>query len=209
MDSEVRHAPPEFAPVTLTGRHVSLVPLAMEHCDALAEAVRDGDVWRVWYTSAPEPRKMKQEIDRRLALQAAGSMIPFTVLDDSGRIAGMTTYMNIQRPQQRVEIGSTWYARRVQRTALNTDAKLLLITHAFEHLRAIAVEFRVHSLNHVSRRAVERLGARLDGVIRNEGYTRNGLLRDMCIYSVLPVEWPAVKAHLQWQLDKPRPQNTA
>jgi RimJ/RimL family protein N-acetyltransferase len=204
MDPEARQTPPEFRPLNLSGRHVSLVPLAMQHCDALVDAVQDGDVWRVWYTSAPEPGKVKQEIDRRLGLQAEGSMIPFTVLDEAGRVVGMTTYMNIQKPQQRVEIGSTWYARSVQRTPLNTEAKLLLMAHAFDQLRTIAVEFRVHSLNHVSRRAVERLGARFDGVIRNEGYTRNGLLRDMCIYSVLPMEWPAVKTHLQWQLDRPR-----
>ncbi len=188
----------------LTGTHVRLAPLNPQHEPGLADAVRDGELWNLWYTSAPRPEAMAVEIARRLALHAAGSMLPWTVFDRDGRIAGMTTFMNIDSLNRRVEIGSTWYARRVQRTALNTEAKLLLLTHAFEHLGCIAVEFRTHFLNHQSRRAIERLGARCDGVLRNHMVSPNGTLRDTVVYSVIPGEWPAVKANLEWQLARPR-----
>ena len=191
-------------PVTLSGRHASLVPLATEHEAALAEAARDGELWRLWYTSVPHADRMAEEIERRLALQAKGSMLPFTVFDPEGRVAGMTTYMNIDAVNRRVEIGSTWYAARVQRTPLNTECKLMLLQHAFESLQCIAVEFRTHRFNAQSRRAIERLGAQLDGILRNHMRAANGTLRDTCVYSITADEWPAVKAHLRWQLDKPR-----
>jgi N-acetyltransferase len=191
-------------PVRLAGRHAILEPLARAHCDGLVAAVRDGELWRHWYTTAPEPENMEREIERRLALLAAKSMLPFTLFEASGAIAGMTSYMAIDRTHFRVEIGSTWLARRVQRTPLNTEAKLLLLTHAFESLGCIAVEFRTHALNHQSRAAIERLGARLDGVLRNHQRARNGTLRDTCVYSIIQSEWPTIRAHLQWQLDKPR-----
>jgi len=192
-------------PVTLTGRHVQLVPLSIDHCDELVAAVQDGELWRLWYTSAPEPAAMGAEVERRLALQAIGSMVPFTVLDGpAGRVVGMTTYMHIDQVNRRVEIGSTWYARRVQRTGLNTEAKLLLLAHAFDHLGCIAVEFRTHFLNRQSRRAIERLGAKLDGVLRCHQRARDGTLRDTCVYSIIPSEWPAVRSHLVWQLEQPR-----
>ncbi|WP_198152170.1 GNAT family N-acetyltransferase [Granulicella tundricola] len=168
-------------PVTLTGNHVSLVPLAQAHAPALAAAVQDGDLHTLWYTSAPPPEKVEAEIARRLTLHAAGTMLPFTVLDATGIPVGMTTYMNIDTPNCRVEIGSTWYAARVQRTALNTEAKLLLLTHAFESLACIAVEFRTHFLNHQSRRAIERLGAKLDGILRSHSIAPNGTLRDTAV----------------------------
>ncbi|MFC7543708.1 GNAT family N-acetyltransferase [Siccirubricoccus deserti] len=191
-------------PVTLSGRHAELVPLSQEHSGALAEAVRDGELWRLWYTSIPSPEVMAAEIDRRLGLQAAGSMLPFTVLDGpSGRPVGMTTYLNIDTAGPRVEIGATWYAARVQRTPLNTEAKLLLLTHAFEQLGCLAVEFRTHFVNHASRRAIERLGAKLDGVLRHHQRMRNGTLRDTCVYSVTAPEWPTVRSHLTWQLENP------
>ena len=145
-------------PIRLTGTYASLVPLQREHADGLADAVRDGELWKLWYTAIPTPEGVAQEIERRLALQAAGSMLPFTVLDATGRTCGMTTYMNIDAAHQRVEIGSTWYARRVQRTPLNTECKLMLLTHAFEALSCIAVEFRTHFFNQQSRRGIERLG---------------------------------------------------
>ena len=126
-------------PVILRGEHARLEPLSQAHREALIEAVKDGELWKLWYTFIPKPEDMAKEIDRRLALQASGSMLPFTVLDAAGAIAGMTTYMNIDAANRRVEIGSTWYARRVQRTALNTQCKLLLLTHAFERLDCIAV----------------------------------------------------------------------
>ena len=188
----------------LTGAHASLAPLAHEHTDALVDAVRDGELWKLWYTAIPAPERMAQEIDRRLALQAAGSMLPFTVRDAEGRIAGMTTYMNIDATHKRVEIGSTWYARRVQRTPLNTECKLMLLAHAFETLGCIAVEFRTHFFNQQSRRGIERLGARLDGILRSHQRAVDGTLRDTCVYSITAVEWPTVKTHLRFQLDRPR-----
>src|SRR5688572_28173445 len=154
-------------PVILRGQHASLVPLAREHEAALREATSDGELWRLWYTNVPSPERMSAEIDRRLALQAAGSMLPFTVLAAGGRIVGMTTYMNVDAIHKRVEIGSTWYARSVQHSPLNTECMELLLRHAFEELDCIAVEFRTHRLNTQSRRAIERLGAQLDGILRS------------------------------------------
>ena len=191
-------------PITLSGRHVQLVPLRLDHADALTEAVNDGQLWNLWYTSAPSPENMATEIGRRLALQQTGSMLPFTVLDATGLPVGMTTYMNIDPATPRLEIGSTWYARRVQRTALNTEAKLILLTHAFESLECKAVELRTHFLNHQSRRAIERLGAKLDGILRSHSLATNGTLRDTCVYSIIAPEWPAIRTHLQWLLEKPR-----
>ena len=196
---------PWLEPVTLRGAYARLEPLSPAHHDGLVEAVKDGELWRLWYTSVPTPENMTKEIDRRLGLQAAGSMLPFTVFDARDRISGMTTYMNVDAANRRVEIGSTWYARRVQRTALNTQCKLLLLTHAFEGLDCIAVEFRTHFFNHQSRRGIERLGAKLDGILRSHQIAPNGALRDTVVYSIIATEWPAVKAHLNYQLyDKPR-----
>jgi RimJ/RimL family protein N-acetyltransferase len=192
-------------PVTLKSPRVTLEPLAHARRDELIEAVRDGELWNLWYTAIPPPDKMAAEIDRRLGLQAAGSMLPFTVVDSAtGKAAGMTTYMNIDAPQRRVEIGSTWYRKGVQRTDLNTHCKLLLLTHAFEALDCIAVEFRTHFFNQQSRRGIERLGAKLDGILRSHQIAPNGSLRDTCVYSIIAPEWPTVKAHLTWQLAKPR-----
>ena len=191
------------APIALAGEHASLQPLAREHHDGLVDAVRDGELWRLWYTSIPSPEGMATEIDRRLGLQAQGSMLPFTVFDAGGQIAGMTTYMNIDATHRRVEIGSTWYAKRVQRTPLNTGCKLLLLKHAFESLACIAVEFRTHRLNTQSRRAIERLGAQLDGILRAHQRAADGSLRDTAVYSITAAEWPAVRTNLQWQLQRP------
>jgi RimJ/RimL family protein N-acetyltransferase len=192
------------APVTLKGRHATLVPLAAEHAAALTEAARDGELWKLWYTSVPAPERVADEIERRLGLQAKGSMLPFTVLDEQGIPAGMTTFMNVDATNRRVEIGSTWYARRVQRTGLNTECKLMLLAHAFDTLQCIAVEFRTHFINHQSRRAIERLGAKLDGILRHHMRMPNGTLRDTAVYSIVAPEWPMVQAHLRWQLEKPR-----
>lgn len=192
------------APVTLQGVHVRLEPLHPDHAPALAEAVREGELWNTWYTVVPTPDGMAAEIERRLGLQAAGSMLPFAVLDADGVPVGMTTYMNIDARFRRVEIGSTWLARRVQRTALNTEAKWLLLRHAFEALDCIAVEFRTHRFNQQSRRAIERLGAQLDGILRHHQRTADGSLRDTCVYSVTAPEWPAVNMHLRARLDRPQ-----
>ena len=197
-------AAPWPAPITLAGAHASLEPLAREHAEGLAEAVRDGELWRLWYTLVPEPARMGEEIERRLALRASGSMLPFTVRDADGRIAGMTTYMNIDPRNKRVEIGSTWYARRVQRTPLNTECKLMLLGHAFDALECIAVEFRTHFFNRQSRRGIERLGAKLDGILRSHALSSDGTLRDTCVYSIVAAEWPTVRTHLRFQLERPR-----
>ncbi len=187
--------------ITLTGRHVTLEPLSQEHHDELCEATRDGELWKLWYTIVPSPEDMRANIERRLELQREGSMVPWAVRDHaSGKVVGMTTYMNIDTKSQRVEIGSTWYARSVQRTPLNTDCKLLLLTHAFETLHCIAVEFRTSFFNLQSRKAIERLGAKQDGVLRNHMRMPDGTLRDTCVYSILPGEWPAVKKHLQFKM---------
>ena len=190
-------------PVTLKGRHAALVPLSTEHLAGLQEATCDGDLATLWYTAVPSPEGMAAEIERRLGLQAKDTMLPFTVLDADGRVAGMTTYMNVDGANRRVEIGSTWYAKRVQRSGLNTECKLMLLTHAFEALQCIAVEFRTHRLNTQSRRAIERLGAQLDGILRAHQISPNGSLRDTAVYSITAAEWPTVRAHLQFQLRKP------
>jgi RimJ/RimL family protein N-acetyltransferase len=192
-------------PVSLRGEHARLDPLSHAHHDALVEAVKDGELWRLWYTFVPKPADMTKEIDRRLGLQAAGSMLPFTVFDAEGKISGMTTYMNVDAPNRRAEIGSTWYAKRVQRSALNTQCKLLLMEHAFETLGCIAVEFRTHFFNTQSRRGIERLGAKQDGILRSHQIAPNGTLRDTVVYSIIAAEWPTVKAHLNYQLkERPR-----
>ena len=191
-------------PIELRGAHAALRPLAREHHDGLVEAVRDGELWQLWYTSIPSPERMAAEIERRLGLQTSGSMLPFTVFDAAGRIVGMTTYMNIDAVNQRVEIGSTWYAGSAQRSPLNTECKSMLLAHAFERLDCIAVEFRTHRLNLQSRRAIERLGAQLDGILRSHSRSADGTLRDTAVYSITAPEWPAVKSHLAWQMAKSR-----
>jgi RimJ/RimL family protein N-acetyltransferase len=192
-------------PLVLTGSHAALVPLSQDHHDELVEAVRDGELWNLWYTSVPSPDNLRAEIDRRLALQERGTMLPFTVIEAATRQAvGMTTFMNVDAVNRRVEIGSTWYRKRVQRSAVNTECKRLLLEHAFERLQCIAVEFRTHFFNHQSRAGIERLGARLDGVLRQHQRVGNGTLRDTCVYSILDREWPTVKAHLDYQLSRRR-----
>lgn len=194
-----------LAPVTFKGQHADLVPLSMAHHDDLIDAVKDGELWNLWYTFIPAPERMAAEIERRLKLHEAGSMQPFSVMDArSGRAVGMTTYMNLDAPNRRVEIGSTWYRRSVQRTPINTECKRTLLAHAFDSLNCIAVEFRTHWFNHASRAGIERLGAKLDGVLRAHQIAANGSLRDTCVYSITAAEWPAVRAHLDHQLTKPR-----
>lgn len=199
-------------PVSLEGRHARLVPLSPEHHDDLVDAVCDGELWRLWYTAIPTPAAMAAEIERRLGLHARGSMLPFAVIATEGALAGravgMTSYMNIDAANRRVEIGSTWYRQAVQRSGVNTSCKRALLAHAFDQLDCIAVEFRTHWFNQASRRGIERLGAKLDGVLRNHQINPHpdaaGSLRDTCVYSIIDSEWPAVKAHLDHQLDKSR-----
>jgi N-acetyltransferase len=196
-------------PITLQGQRVSLVPLAMQHCAALTLAVQSGQLRLHWYTSVPAPEHMAAEIARRLALQAAGNMLPFTVIENAtGQAVGMTTYLDIDAANRRLEIGYTWLAEHVQRSGINTECKLLLLKHAFETLGCIAVEFRTHRFNQQSRRAIERLGAQLDGILRNHRINTHpaaaGTLRDTGVYSIIESEWPTVRVHLQYLLDKPR-----
>ena len=186
-------------PVTLPGLRVTLQPLSLQHHDDLVEAVQDGELWKLWYTLIPAPHDLRAEIERRLDLLVQRKMLPFAVVENaSGKAVGMTTYLNIDVSHRHVEIGATWYRKRVQRTALNTECKLLLLTHAFETLNCIAVEFRTHFFNQQSRRAIERLGAKLDGILRNHQISSNGTLRDTCVYSIVNSEWPTVKTHLAW-----------
>ncbi|UWQ94764.1 GNAT family N-acetyltransferase [Rhodobacteraceae bacterium M385] len=198
--------PARLGPIDLTlkGQHVSLVPLGHDHHDALAAASRSADLHKLWYTTIPSAEGMAAEIDRRLAARDAGTMIPFTQMDASGTPIGMTTYMNIDHAAPRVEIGSTWIAPTAQRGPLNTEAKRLLLTHAFEVWNCLAVEFRTHRLNQQSRRAIERLGAQFDGLLRAHMRSPNGTIRDTAVYSITAPEWPVVRTHLDWQIAKPR-----
>jgi len=192
-------------PTTLQGENVTVAPLHSDHRDALVDVVRDGEIWKLWYTKVPSPEGMQADIERRLGLQERGSMLPFVIVDKArNKIVGATSYMNIDADNRRVEIGSTWYAQSAQRTGINTECKYLMLSHAFETLDCIAVEFRTHHLNRQSRAAIERLGAKLDGILRSHWRLANGALRDTCVYSIVAAEWPTVKAHLEWQMTKPR-----
>ncbi|WP_426987824.1 GNAT family N-acetyltransferase [Pseudarthrobacter sp. Y6] len=193
-------------PITLAGQHVILEPLSQAHHDGLVAAAQDGELWNLWYTSVPTPDGMAAEIGRRLSLQEQGSMLPFTTrLTDpatggQGRIIGMTTYMNIDAGTPRVEIGSTWNAASSHGTGTNADSKLLLLRYAFETLGCPAVEFRTHWLNHQSREAIARLGAKQDGVLRSHRRTSDGVLRDTVVFSILAHEWPMVRNGLEHRL---------
>lgn len=197
-------------PITLTGKVVVLEPLAHSHHDGLVEAARDGELWKLWYTNVPAPDRMAAEIGRRLALQELGSMLPFTtrLIDPTtggpGRVIGMTTYMNIDADTPRVEIGSTWNAASSHGSGSNPDSKLLLLQHAFEALGCPAVEFRTHWLNHQSREAIARLGAKQDGVLRSHSRTSDGVLRDTVVFSILEHEWPMVRNGLEYRLARRR-----
>ena len=188
------------APVRLEGDDVILEPLAQGHAAALALASADGALWQLWYTSVPRPEEMAEAIAARLAAQDAGQSTPFAVvLKTNGKAVGMTSYLNVVPSVKRLEIGATWYARSVQRTGINTQCKRLLLAHAFESLDCIAVEFRTHFYNRQSRAAIERLGARLDGILRNH-FDPSGNIRDTCVYSVIAGEWPQMKRHLDFLL---------
>ncbi len=187
--------------ITLRGNHVQLEPLSADHHDALVAAASDGELWRNWVTTVATPETMRADIEARLARHAKGIAVPFVMrrlADD--RIVGATTYHDIDAANRRLEIGYTWIAASAQRTAINTEAKLLMLTDCFERLQCNAVEFRTHWHNRQSRAAIERLGAKLDGVLRNHRIMPNGTLRDTCVYSIVAAEWPAVRAGLQERL---------
>jgi RimJ/RimL family protein N-acetyltransferase len=192
-------------PVTLAGRHATLSPLAREHESALTAAAADGELWRLWYTGVPAPERTAAWIEAALAMRASQGAMPFVIRDNAtGDIVGSTRYFNVEAAHRRLEIGHTWHARRAQRTAINTECKLLLLTHAFETLRCIAVEFRTSFFNFQSRTAIERLGAKQDGILRNHQILADGTLRDTVVFSIIAGEWPAVKRHLAFRLDRPR-----
>jgi RimJ/RimL family protein N-acetyltransferase len=189
-------------PVELAGAQARLAPLRPEHAPALAEAVKDGELWKLWFTTVAAPEDMAADVERRLALE---NSTPFAVVEiASGEPVGLTAYLNTDQRNRRLEIGSTWYRRRVQRTAINTECKRMLLAHAFETLDCLAVEFRTHYFNRNSRSAIERLGAKLDGVLRSHVRMPDGSLRDTCVYSITAAEWPAVRANLDANLAKHR-----
>jgi len=188
-------------PVELAGTHVRLEPLRAEHADGLRSALADGELWRLWYTAVPTLDTMESYIAAALAERDAGVSLPFVVRDASGDIVGSTRYCNVDAAHRRLEIGYTWYAARVQRTGLNTEAKLLLLRHAFETLNCIAVEFRTNWFNERSRHAIARLGAKQDGVLRNHRLMPDGSYRDTVVFSIIASEWPAVRTNLMFKLE--------
>ncbi len=189
-------------PVTLTGSKVILEPLSLEHLDGLISAVKDGELWKLWFTSIPSPEKAEEYIKTALEMRENAGAMPFIVRDrESNKIIGCTRYFNVDEVNQRLEIGYTWYSESYQRTAVNTECKYLLLSHAFEKLDAIAVEFRTHWHNHKSRAAIARLGAKQDGVLRNHQRTADGSYRDTVVFSIINLEWPAVRQSLMFKLN--------
>ncbi len=193
----------EPRPVTLEGHGVRLEPLAREHRDALAKAAADGELWRLWFTSVPEPQQTDTYIAQALAGRDAGHMLPFVVRElTSGAIAGSTRYHDIIKDASRVEIGYTWYAKRWQKSHVNTACKLLLLGHAFDALECKVVGLRTDNFNFTSQRAIEALGAKKDGVLRHHAVRRDGTVRDSVMYSIVLSEWPDVKRHLELRLKR-------
>ena len=191
-------------PVLLEAGRVRLVPMAPEHAAGLAAAARDGELWKLRITSVPAPGEEADYVEAALKGCEQGHMMPFVVLGTDGQVIGTTRYHDIVPAVERLEIGYTWYARSVQRTDVNTTCKLLLMTHAFEVLGARLVGWRTDNYNFASQRAIERLGAKKDGVLRHHALRRDGTVRDTVMYSLAAGEWPEVKAHLQYQLARPR-----
>jgi RimJ/RimL family protein N-acetyltransferase len=190
-------------PITLSGRHATLEPLSTAHHDALCEVVKDGELWRLWYTSVPSPETMQADIASRLDMRDKGLWFPFVIRrNDTGAICGSTAFLNIDAPNRRVEIGATWYAASAQRTGINTEAKLMLLTHAFEKLDCIAVELRTHHMNQQSRAAIARLGAKQDGILRSHRLVPGVGYRDTVVFSIIESEWPTVRRHLQFKLER-------
>ncbi len=190
-------------PVVLEGTHATLEPLAREHEPDIRRAASDGELWRLWYTSVPAPEKTSAWLDTALDMRERLGAMPFVVRSTaSGEVVGSTRYFNVDAANRRLEIGHTWYAKSAQRTGVNTECKLLLLTHAFEMLRCIAVEFRTHWFNHRSREAIARVGAKQDGVLRNHQLLPDGTYRDTVVFSIIESEWPAVKRHLRWLLER-------
>lgn len=199
-------ARPFIEPLTLTGRDWAILePLQPHHADELLEAARDGELWNLWYTGVAGPDGVANYMENAMKMRHEHGAMPFVVRRKAdGVIVGSTRYFNVDATHRRLEIGHTWHSRSAQRTGINTESKLLLLQHAFESLDCIAVEFRTHWFNFQSREAIARLGAKQDGVLRNHQIGPNGTLRDTVVFSIVASEWPTVKAHLRWLLDKPR-----
>ncbi|GAA5081486.1 GNAT family N-acetyltransferase [Lysobacter panacisoli] len=194
---------PFLDPVVLEGRHVRLEPMEASHASGLAQAVRDGELWKLWYTSVPTPDAVDAHVELMLKRRELRTFLPFVVKSvETGEIVGQTTFCNVDHDNRRVEIGYTWYSQRVQRTAINTEAKWLLLRHAFEAWQCIAVEFRTNWFNERSRTAIARLGAKQDGVLRNHMRMPDGSFRDTVVFSIIESEWPAVKRNLQHRLEQ-------
>ena len=182
---------------TLTGHHVTLEPLTQAHLEEIRSAAADGELWKLFFTSVPEPEQTQQWLDTALSMQQESKAVPFAIRHNaSGKIIGSTRFCNIELKHRRVEIGYTWYARSMQRSPVNTECKYLLLTHAFEQWQCIAVEFRTDWFNKRSQAAIERLGAKRDGILRNHMILPNGRVRDTVVYSVLQNEWAGVKQNL-------------
>ncbi|MFD1155019.1 MULTISPECIES: GNAT family N-acetyltransferase [Undibacterium] len=193
----------ECQPLHLQGTSVSLEPLEQAHIADIRNAAADGELWKLFFTSVPAPEQTQQWLDTALAMQSQQKAIPFVVREKSGgKIVGSTRFCNIDHQHQRLEIGYTWYSQSVQRSAINTECKLLLLTHAFEVLNCIAVEFRTDWFNRRSQAAIERLGAKRDGVLRNHMILPDGRIRDTVVYSILQNEWPGLKKNLQYMQNK-------
>jgi RimJ/RimL family protein N-acetyltransferase len=189
-------------PITLTGTKVVLEPLSLEHTDGMSSAVKDGELWKLWFTHIPSPDMVDEYIKKALDLRENAGWMPFVVREKvSNKIIGATRYCNVDEVNQRLEIGYTWYSKSYQRTGVNTECKYLLLSHAFEKLDAIAVEFRTHWHNHKSRAAIARLGAKQDGILRNHHKSADGVYRDTVVFSIINQEWPAVKKSLGVKLN--------
>ena len=196
MDSWLR-------PVQLEGELVKLVPLQKTHKVDLAFAASDGKLWELWYTAVPSPKTIDTYIETALSEQASGKALPFAIINKkTNTIVGTTRYLNVYAKNKRVEIGATWYSKKVQRTGINTECKYILLKYAFENLNCIAVEFRTHFHNHPSRNAILRLGAKQDGILRNHRVDEHGNLRDTVVFSILDSEWKTVKTSLEFKMTR-------
>ncbi|KWX67319.1 GNAT family N-acetyltransferase [Mycobacterium sp. NAZ190054] len=190
-------------PVTLVGdRWVTLEPLGREHVPEVEGLAADGELGRLWFTGAPKAGLAGDWVDMRLARQAPDTGLTFVVRGRDGALVGSSSYLNVDGANRRLEIGNTWYVEAVRRTGVNTEAKLLMLGHAFDVLGCVAVEFRTHFFNFASRTAIEHLGAKLDGVLRSHQLLPDGSRRDTVVYSILDIEWPAVRSSLRFRLDR-------
>jgi len=189
-------------PVTLTGSKVILTPLSLEHKDGMIAAVKDGELWNLWYTTVPSPGKVESYINKALDMRETSGAMPFIVMErEESKVIGCTRFFNVDEDNHRLEIGYTWYSESYQRTGVNTECKYMLLSHAFEKLEAIAVELRTHWHNHKSRAAIARLGAKQDGVLRNHTRSADGVYRDTVVFSIINSEWPAVKQSLKHKMN--------